>query len=245
MNWFYCALLGLAALSPALWFLASISLRKTAPLILNDSAPKAINFYTAQLEEIKIQLQNDEITPEQYKNAQLEIQRRLLQQAHTQPPLKSQKGSLLGCFIIAGLIPIASLMLYAVNGTPSLPAFPLSEQIKKQESENHKAEQLIAVLKEKLNAIPAGSEKAFPVLVLLGQAELKTGHLKEAATTLTNALSLHFDPLLAAITAETITQENGHVTPYAVELFKKALKAAPDNAPWKEQAQRRINQIGQ
>ena len=61
-----------------------------------------------------------------------------------------------------------------------------------------------------------------------------------AAKAWQRALANRFDPTLAAETAEAMTEANGHVTPAAAALFRRALAAAPADAPWRGMVERRL-----
>ncbi len=54
---------------------------------------------------------------------------------------------------------------------------------------------------------------------------------------------MRFEPELGAETAEVITEAEAHVTPEAAGLFKRALAEAPADAPWRQAAQRRVEEV--
>ena len=76
--------------------------------------------------------------------------------------------------------------------------------------------------------------------ILLGGAEARLGNMPEAADAWQKALAAKFDPTLAAETAEAMTEATGHVTPAAEALFRRALAAAPADAPWRAMVERRL-----
>jgi cytochrome c-type biogenesis protein CcmH len=79
---------------------------------------------------------------------------------------------------------------------------------------------------------------------MLGRTEVSLGHLPEAASAWRRALATRFDPTLAAETAEVITDSEGHVTPEAAALFKRALAEAPADVPWRKAAEKRVSEAG-
>ncbi len=53
-------------------------------------------------------------------------------------------------------------------------------------------------------------------------------------------MNIQFDPTLAALAAEAATRAEGHVSPHSADLFRRALAAAPPNAPWLKLARQRL-----
>ncbi len=79
--------------------------------------------------------------------------------------------------------------------------------------------------------------------MLLGNAEASRGRFQEAADAWRIALTVRFDPTIAAEAAEAITEVNGRVTEEAAVLFRRALAAAPADAPWRPMAERRLSEV--
>jgi cytochrome c-type biogenesis protein CcmH len=88
------------------------------------------------------------------------------------------------------------------------------------------------------------SERTLQGYQILGQAELSRGHLPEAAAAWKHVLAVKFDPMLAAETAEVLTETAGQTTPEALGLFKRALAEAPADAPWRPMAEKRVSEAG-
>jgi cytochrome c-type biogenesis protein CcmH len=69
--------------------------------------------------------------------------------------------------------------------------------------------------------------------------------LPEAIDAFQHVLADRFDATIAAETAEMMTEVAGNtVTPEALALFKRAMAAAPADAPWRPMAQKRIAEAG-
>ena len=94
----------------------------------------------------------------------------------------------------------------------------------------------------RLASLPKGSPQAHEGYLLLGQAEATEGDWGQAAVAWTRALQDGFDPTLAAQVAEAQVQAEGGVSPASAALFRRALDAAPSNAPWRLLAEQRIAQ---
>ncbi|CEF39712.1 MULTISPECIES: c-type cytochrome biogenesis protein CcmI [Acetobacter] len=235
MIWLSIALLSLLALAPAaipLW-------RRTRQV--RDERSAALALHEAQLSEIDRDLAIGLIAPAEHDIARLEIQRRILV-ADTAPAEAADAISPTLVWVALGLIPLVAVGLYLTNGVPSLPAQPLGPRLVAQHEQNTKNDTILNKLKQTLAQLPADDPNLRQGYLLLGQAEASREHYAEAAAAWQHALDLSFDPEIAARTGEALTRANGHVTPEALALFRKALDAAPKDAPWRGAAQARIAQ---
>ncbi|MCX2560047.1 c-type cytochrome biogenesis protein CcmI [Acetobacter farinalis] len=233
MIWLSIVLLSGLALVPAalpLW-------RRTRHV--RDERSAALALHDAQLSEIDRDLDIGLIAPAEHDIARLEIQRRILV-ADTAPTRADDSIPPLAVWGALALIPLASVALYLTNGYPSLPAQPLGPRLVRQHEANTRGDAVIQRLKAALATIPADDPNARQGYLLLGQAEAGREHYAEAAEAWTHALSLGFDPEVAARTGEALTRAASHVTPQALDLFRKALDAAPKDAPWRAAIQARI-----
>jgi cytochrome c-type biogenesis protein CcmH len=138
------------------------------------------------------------------------------------------------------LVPAGALALYLIGGAPGLPAQPLKERIARAEARTREEAALIDQLRAKLATLDPNSEQARQGYLLLGRVELSRGHLDAAAAAWNTALTAKFDPTLAVETAEVETEASGRVTDASAALFRKALDAAPADAPWRPMAEKRL-----
>ncbi|MGV4876310.1 c-type cytochrome biogenesis protein CcmI [Acetobacter indonesiensis] len=233
MIWLSIALLSLLALAPAaipLW-------RRTRQI--RDERSAALALHEAQLSEIDRDLAIGLIAPTEHDIARLEIQRRILV-ADTAPAEAADAISPLFVWGALGLIPAAAIGLYLTNGVPSMPAMPLGPRLVAQHEQNTKNDAVLNRLRQTLAQLPANDPNLRQGYLLLGQAEASRDHYAEAADAWKHALDLSFDAEVAARAAEAITRANSHVTPEALTLFRKALDAAPKDAPWRGPVQARI-----
>ncbi|MBE7729693.1 c-type cytochrome biogenesis protein CcmI [Komagataeibacter sp. FXV3] len=236
MIWIGICLLGVIALLPAL-----ISFRRTT--LLRDERETALVLHQAQLAELERDLVEGMIAPSEHDSARLEIQRRVLG-TDMLPAFVAGKGSSTGV-ITAALValPVAAIGLYLTVGHPSLPAQPLAPRLVALQHEEHRNDAIIDRLRDQLKQIPAGDPSLFQGYVLLGQAEAGRDHYAAAAQAWRSAIEQRFDPEVAARAAEAqMMADGGHISPETADLYRRALDAAPADAPWRMTVQQRIAQ---
>lgn len=235
MIWFSIGLLSLLALAPA-----ALALRSRTRTI-RDERSTALALHEAQLAEVERDLTIGLIAPAEHDVALLEIQRRILSADAAPSTARARSSALLGWFALAAT-PALAVGLYLTNGVPDLPAQPLGPRLVAQHMQNRKTDALIAQLQQAVNTLPADDPNRRQGYLLLGQLQASGDHYAQAADAWGHALALGFDPELAARTAEAMTRAEHHVSTQALELFRKALDAAPKDAGWREAVQGRIAQ---
>jgi cytochrome c-type biogenesis protein CcmH len=234
MIWLAIAMLAAVALAPLAW-----SLRRAA--VARSRRDAAIELHRAQLSELDRDLADGRIAESEHASAVLEVQRRLLAAAGSAEGV-SRRSTSSPVLLAMLIVPIGALVLYLIGGSPQLPAEPLADRIAAaREREQHEAA-LIAQLRQKLTELDPRSEQARQGYVLLGNAEASRGRLGEAANAWRTALSVRFDPTLAAEAAEAISEVQGHVTNEAATLFRRALAESPPDAPWRPMAEKRLSE---
>jgi len=230
----------------AIVILAAVSLAPLALALRRASFARgrreaAMTLHRAQLAELDRDLAEGRIAPTEHENAKLEVQRRLLAAASDSEP-GLHTGSASAVMIALVLVPIGALALYLIGGSPDLPAEPLAERVAAAQAREAHDAALIAELRRRLDVLDPHSEQARQGYVLLGNAEASRGRLKEAADAWRTALTVRFDPTLAAEAGEAITEVNGKVTGEAAGLFRRALAEAPAEAPWRPMAEKRLSE---
>lgn len=232
MIWLALILASVAAMAPLAW-----SLRRDA--IAKGRQQAAIRFHRAQLAELDRDLADARIGAAEHSAAVLEVQRRLLAaQEDTDTGSRTRARSPILVAII--LVPLAAFGLYVVGGSPGMPSVPHAALVKAVKQRTAEEDRLIKLLREKLSAIDPHTEQARQGYVLLGNTEASRGNMKAAAEAWNTALETRFDPTLAVETAEAMTEAAGSVTDQAAALFRRALDAAPADAPWRPMAERRL-----
>ncbi len=231
----------------ALVLLAVVALAPLAVSLMRQSAARgrrdsALAIHRGQLAELDRDLAEGRIGAAEHETARLEVQRRLLADADTSEPdlSRASRVPLLAALV---LVPLLGAGLYAIDGHPSMPAAPLAGRMAAADKDMQRSRELIAMLRDKLTTLDPKSEIARQGYVLLGNAEDSLGELPQAAEAWRHALDIRFDPDLAALTAEAQTRVSGKVSPDSADLFRRALAAAPADAPWRKVAEQRLGEI--
>ena len=107
---------------------------------------------------------------------------------------------------------------------------------------DQKTEKVISQLKMTLVTMPPNDPSLRQGYLLLGQAEASLGHDADAAAAWRKALDIEFAPDLAAQVAEEQVRAEGHISADSLDLYRRALDAAPQDAPWPQALQQRIAQ---
>ena len=229
MIWLAILLLAAAALAPLL-----LVLRRQAEA--KGGRDPALALHRAQLAELDRDMAEGRILPAEHATARLEVQRRLLAAAEgAEPP--ANPGVRWPLFTTLGLVPVLALGLYLVRGVPSLPS-PGPAAAAQREAAGEAA--LIVQLRERLAAMDPATDQARQGYVLLGNVEESRGNDAAAAAAWRTALKDRFDATLAARTAEATVRAAGGVSDSSAALFRRALAAAPPDAPWRAVAEQRL-----
>ena len=238
MIWLAIAILAALAIAPAAygaWRGARVRGRRDAAMAL----------HRAQLAELDRDLAEGRLLDSEHAGARLEVQRRLLGDAAL-TEAQTRRSSPVLLVTVCALAPAFALLLYVSGGHPDYAA---RQKAAEQEAADNAAGSekdaaLIAQLKAMLDKMDPHSSQAHEGFLILGRAELARGHLPEAAGAFRQALTFKYEPTLAAETAELMTESDGHTSPEALALFKKALADAPADAPWRSMAQKRGERSG-
>lgn len=223
------ALLALAPLALTLGFSRRARGRREAALAL----------HRAQLAELDRDRDEGRIGPAEHAAAVLEVQRRLLAAAANEEGAgtASGRGPIVATLV---LVPLAAFALYVAGGSPGLPAAPLAERMARSEQRAREEAQLIDELRLRIAQLDPHSEQARQGYVLLGNVEASRDNYAAAAAAWRNALDARFDPALAVEAAEAASRAEGGVSPASAALFRRALEAAPADAPWRQMVERRL-----
>ncbi len=226
MIWVAILLLAGAALAP----LALVLRRRTAS---KGGRDPAIALHRDQLAELDRDLAEGRIMPAEHATARLEVQRRLLHVAGTAEDAATP-GSRTPVVAVLVLVPILALGLYVVGGSPGMPTAASGEARAAGE------DALLSQLRERLAAMDPHSDQARQGYLLLGNVEESRGNDAAAAAAWRMALQVRFDAVLAARTAEAATRAEGGVSDSSASLYRRALAAAPPDAPWRSVVEQRL-----
>ena len=232
MIWVAIALLSAAAMAPTL-----LALRGGARN--RDRGEAALALHRAQFTELERDRAEGRIDPAEHAAALLEVQRRTLAAADMRDaaPRPGKREPLILAMLI---VPAVAVGLYLVGGHPGMPSAPPVEQADQVAERRAEEAQMIEQLRAAVAAADPHSDRAREGNALLGNVEESRGNFAAAAAAYKAAMIPGFDPLLAAHAAEAETRAAGHVSPEAADLFRRALAAAPADAPWREFVEKRL-----
>jgi len=232
MIWLAILLVSAAALVPTLLMLrGSIRTR--------DRGEAALALHRAQLAELERDRAEGRIDPAEHAAALLEVQRRTLAAADMQdaaPRLGKREPLVLALLIV----PVAALGLYMIGGHPDMPSAPPVDRAAQVAERRAEEAMMIDQLRAAVASADPHSTRAKEGNTLLGNVEEARGNFAAAAAAYKAALAAGFDPLVAAHAAEAQTEADGHVSPEAADLFRRALAAAPADAPWRSFVEKRL-----
>ena len=222
--------------SPVFALFAALAFVCLAPLVwtlwrartLRGRRDAALALHREQLAELDRELAEGRIGAAEHEGAALEVKRRLLAAADAveTPPTRGGRMALLAALV---LVPLSAEGLYLIDGHPELPdsvaepANPTADQ---------DADKLIDTLRQRLATMNPKDEMTAQGYLLLGNAEANRGRMQPAIAAWKKVLAVHFDPTLAAQTAEGEFQLEGRLTEDSKVLFQKALENAPPDAAW-------------
>jgi cytochrome c-type biogenesis protein CcmH len=225
-------LLAVVALAPLAFALG----RQSSARGRRDSA---LAIHRGQLAELDRDLAEGRIGAAEHATARLEVQRRLLAAADTAEP-EARHASRVPLLAALVLVPAAGVALYSIDGHPGMPAEPLATRLAAAKTDAERSRDLIAQLRQRLATLDPKSETTRQGYILLGNAEDSVGELPQAAEAWHHALTIRFEPYLAALTAEAQTQVTGRVSAESADLFRRALAEGPADAPWRKVAEQRL-----
>ena len=232
MIWVGAFVLAALAMAPLLFVALR---RRAAPL---DRREAALALHRAQLAELDRDLAEERIGPPEHATARLEVQRRLLAASSDTDRASGESRFVLAA--VAVLVPSFAFGLYLLDGHPDLAAAPMSGRVAAARARDEEMALLLGELRARLALMNPADPQYRQGYVLLGSVESDRGDDAAAAAAWKVALAAGFDATLAARTAETLTAAAGRVTPEAADLFRRALAAAPADAPWRTLAEARL-----
>jgi len=193
-----------------------------------------VALYRSELAELERDRRVGRLSETEYREAVLEVQRRLLAAAAPAPePTPAAAAPRTARWVLGGLalaLPAAALALYLPRGTPGMPAFPFAEVQAVREAERAEADRLLGQVLARIAELPPASEEARRGWVLLAQVERRRGNYAASAEAARRALAIRFDPVLATDLVETLAlAADGRVTPEGRRLLERARLAAPDD----------------
>jgi len=232
MIWLAFLLIGILVLLPP-----ALTLRRNQSL--QTERDSALALYRGQLAELERDHATGLIGDSEHAAAQLEIQRRLLAADAQTTHATSLRPGRIGIATLLLAIPALAVLLYIVNGHPSLPPQPLASRAPPADA---KTLALIAQLRDGVSHLPPDDPRYIQGHLLLGQAEAANNDMTAAAHDWHLVLDRKFDPALAIQTAEAQSKTEGHISADSLDLYRRALAQTPPNAPYRTALEARIAQ---
>jgi cytochrome c-type biogenesis protein CcmH len=186
--------------------------------------------YRDQLEELEAERARGLIDPEDAAASKVEISRRLLAGVGASGQNRRAKAGVAErwhgrlAILAAGLVPLATMALYLVHGSPAMPGFPATAQ--SQVAVEHAGIlELVARVEARLREHPAegeGWEAVAPVY-------LKLGRYRDAVDAYTRAIQLKGESvkLLAGFAEASMLANDGVVSEEARGAYDRILKLEP------------------
>lgn len=167
-------------------------------VVLQGRREAALALYRAQLGEVAEEGARGGLGPREAREAQLEIERRLLAVGETPealpPPPRAWRSWRLA--VLLPLLPFLALILYLQNGAPLLPAAPLAPRLQAMVEKRQEDQAMLALLRDKIASLDPRSETAREGYVLLGRLDADMGDAAGAADAWSHALAIRADPQL-------------------------------------------------
>jgi cytochrome c-type biogenesis protein CcmH len=201
-----------------------------------DWRDAALSLHRAQLAELDLDLADGRIGVSEHANGSLEVQRRLLAVADEREdgPITSGKSPLMAALAV---LPAIAVLLYLAGGSPGMPSIPpdaiVAEPMAMLASNGQRSAESVPGAEG--DALRSGH-------IDRGKDEAGRGNMQAAAAEWQAALAIRFDPALAVVTAEALTESAGHVTDAAAVLFRRALADAPAHTSWRAMVERRLSE---
>jgi cytochrome c-type biogenesis protein CcmH len=184
-----------------------------------------------QLAELHADLGRGAIGPEQFGQAKRELERRVLEEVSAAPAAAPQRGTPLAAAALAGLVPVAAVLLYLFVGTPDAlgPQARVGAAEGGHEVTREQVEKMVADLAARLEREPDNVNG----WVVLARSYYVMNRFDDAAKAYERAVALvPNDPDLLADYADTLAvTTRGNLAGRPLELAKRALAADPTH--WK------------
>lgn len=189
-----------------------------------DPQTAGLVVYKDQLAELDAQLARGQVDAADYESLRTEIARRILRTKKPRPDRReSARPSTTIPLIVATLVPVASISLYAALGSPNLPDRPVAEA---RQMVGGTAAELIAKVEARLAAHPEdgrGWDAIAPVYFRLQRYAEAADAYRRAAT-----LMGETPPRLAGFAEATVLAHDGIVVDAARAAYEKLRIAEPD-----------------
>ncbi len=195
-------------------------------------AHQEIALYRQQLLQIARELASGDVSPEEARAAELEVQRRMIAVSHARAPdvPTSQRWKHVALATTTCFIVLVSANLYGLYGHPNDVLAPMVAKTAPQAASIPSAgsvDDKIAALASRLNREPGDAEG----WRMLGWAYFNTGRYDDAADALSKAVNLAPGDAnyLSSYGEALVQRDKGRVSPEALRSFEAALASDPSD----------------
>lgn len=188
-----------------------------------DRQTQNIDIAKQRLAELKASLDNQDISEDDFKQAQEELETRLAVEMQTEGKISHNRGRWVVVLIVLAL-PLVTGSIYLKIGTPDSINY-VSQQAKPHNEKYPPVEELIERVKERLAKTPDDPTGWF----VLARTYMVTGQYSESVDALKQLRELvGDDPLVLVRLADAMTMaQGGRFNPESIQLIQKALKIQP------------------
>lgn len=200
--------------------------RRDAP---EDAAAHDLQVYKNQIAQIEADHRRGDISAAEMEAARTEVARRMLDADTRRQAAESAPGGRgrIAAVIVALLVPLAAVGLYARLGSPGLPAAPYAEKAPDGTERLDNLQAMAARLQRRLEADPTNHEG----WQLLGRTFMELRRFDEAARSFEKALGLDAGnaDVKAAYGEALVFANQGTVPPAGRAAFESVLASTPAN----------------
>lgn len=194
-----------------------------------DRETGAIAVLEDQLREVDKDAARGLISDAEAKAAKVEIKRRILKVARTEPT--ARVGGTTGraaLWASALVVPVFAALLYGLLGSPAVHGMAFADR-QEERAERKQMAELTGRLLDRLQSDPDGGP--LEGWMLLGQTYMRTGRYADAASAMKNVIGR--DDATSAVLSQyaeaLIAVDDGTVTPKARDIIRRAREMDPGN----------------
>lgn len=215
------------SLSTIVTFAIAVPLiRKAKPIKTREQYD--LQVYQDQLSELEEDKKNGLLTVEQEQSARLEIDRRLLGLSKTKYKSPERLIQWRTALILIVLVPLISVGLYFLQGSPEVPDQPLSTRVDLVNPIDSK--QILNLIAENLEEVKNNPDNPRS-WIMLGRSYLVAGRFEESIKALRNAVNLgnNTADLQMELFEALLNQSGGTINSAAQRALNSALELDPLN----------------
>ncbi len=226
MIWVLCIALALATLLPLLLVL------RPSTATITDRREADVALYRAQTEELTRDLEQGRISAAEHSAAAAEVARRLLSANAAPTRMATLRTASLPILLAFTLVPALGFGLYLYQGHPEIVG---ALEVRAEQTK------LIAQLRTAVERQDQTTERTRQGWILLGNAERTQQNYAATADAYKRALAIRFEAELSFQIGTMLMAANNDITDETRDYYRRALEAAPADAPWRPMAEQLLS----